>query len=136
MESKLSTKFAYPDNINTWPLFKIQIAYLITLVYEDKLNPTESKLEYKKPGFQASDAFTIALGFLRNIKSKVTYKDKLKNKVLVFGFKEHFYKSHDQDVNLYTTPFKTELDKQGIPSADLIISNKSSKISGDELYKL
>ena len=108
-----------------WPIIKIQAGYFLSLQNDNKINQQKlkNKLEFIKQKISFSDLKYLIITFCKLLQNQFKNKNKLKNKVLLFGFSEHYYKQNDQFVNLYLSPFKTELLNRKICFEELLISN-------------
>ena len=135
---KLSPKFSYLNNINSWPLFKIQIGYNLIFEGQDKVkqNSKETSLSLIKIDIKLSDIYKLIRGFYKSKILALKFSNKFKNQVFLFGFKEHYYKEGGKQVNLYLTPFKVELKKKRVEYCELLISNNSTSIERNELNYL
>ncbi|MBI3519733.1 MAG: hypothetical protein HY062_10300 [Bacteroidetes bacterium] len=107
-----------------YPLFRAQLGYYLNLLETNKILPNSSspKIAYPIPIFNYRSLFQllklkVILFFL-----KINHKNLLKNKVLIYGFKAHYYKQKNgEEINLYLSPIKKELLKNGCGFEELLI---------------
>lgn len=112
-----------------FPIVRIHLGYFLSVLKHNKIEKEKltKDLSYKKPVFK-----TLFLFRLINLKCKLMVlkthnKNLLKNKVLIFGFLEHYYKQTDNiKSNLYLSPIKQSLTDIHTMYEELLVSNTNS----------
>lgn len=116
---------------NIWPIVQIQVGYYLHLIYIGKINDTETLPNYK-PILDEKITFRDFLLFCRSACCLLIlypkWKDKMKNKTLLSGFKAHNTGAYNQ----YIDPYKEILDKENEENdtiyLDDIFSNYQNKL--------
>lgn len=124
----LSGKLDYAYGGNYWPLFKVQIAFRLLLIDGNKIAEKEKNFEYKfkKEKIKFSNIVSLVKLWLKFKLFKTGQFEHCKSKVLLFGFKEHYYNYSGVSENLYLSPMKKELGNKGIEYCEWLISNDSA----------
>ncbi len=121
-----------------WPITRIQCCYFLFLEADGKIDKSKAnkvlKNNYSKPVF--NDLKKIVRLYLKIQYLKNIYNGVLKNKVLLFGFLEHYDTYNNEKTNLYLTPLINELNKNKISYESFLISNCQSKYDKNYLYEL
>jgi hypothetical protein len=120
------------------PLIRVQLGYFFHLLNYNKLRPETLAKEsvYPRHSLKISTLKGSVKWRIKLPGVKKRYGNMLNDKILLFGFSEHYYGSN---ANLYLSPFKSELIKKNVLHEELLISNNStvkqqSKLN--DLYRL
>jgi hypothetical protein len=124
-------KFAAEQKNNLifdFPIIRIQLAFFLGKFNGNKYDVSKisKDISYKKLPFNLG-----SFGELFKLRVQLIFlclynRNLLKNKVLLFGFSEHYYKQEGGiEFNLYLSPFKSELEKMGIEFEELLLSQSN-----------
>lgn len=132
---KHSSNIFFYKNQNNWPLYRIQLGYLLNLIIEKKNNPNprELKLDYKQHSITLKNSIHLLYCYIKNIVIRIKFNN---NNLLVYGFKEHFNLEDDKLTNPYITPFVNEIKQIQISYNELIVSNKGAFVEKNKLNEL
>lgn len=125
-------------NFKYWPVLKIQSGYFLFLYSDNKIAPNSiiNKIHFVKQKISLFDIKNIFTCSYRIFKLSIKYSRRLKNKVLLFGFSEHYYEQNNELVNLYLSPLEKIFKKNNISYDKLLFSNNQSKPENIELLIL
>ncbi len=118
------------DLIFDFPIIRIQLAFFLGKFAGNKYDTSKvvKTIEYKKLPFAFNDLLTLVKLRIQLTMLSFYNRKLLKDKVLLFGYTSHYSMHEGNELNLYLSPFKQELNKLKIEFEELLIKRTDFKV--------